>query len=360
MNTSIIKLLHLGYWLFYCLVITFLFVLSSDGIQPAFENWDDWLIILATMLLTGFISFYAFYGWLVPRYLKNRQLQQFLRWGLGVSIAITGLIIAFVIAGLSVVVSVVFGKVFFVSVSFGELFFLLIGSALVAVMNGLLGTVIRGFIMWYQDIHVKEMLANKTLRTELALLKAQINPHFLFNTLNNIDILIERDAPRASLYLNKLSDLLRFVLYETQAEQIPLTQELEYIQKYIELQKIRTTNEHYVTLQIDGEPDGLLIPPMLFVPYLENAFKYATNKKVNNAIRIQIRVNSEQIHFQCVNVIDKGKTAQHAPGGLGNDLIRQRLTLLYPNKHTLTIRHTGDDYSVDLLVPVKTHELSPH
>ncbi|GAB3924991.1 sensor histidine kinase [Larkinella terrae] len=360
MNTTIIRLLHLGYWFFYCLIITFLFVLSSENIQSAFENWDDWLIILATMLLTGFISFYAFYGWLVPRYLKNREIQQFLSWGLGVSIAITGLIIAFVIAGLSVVVSFVFGKVFFVSVSFGELLFLLIGSALVAVVNGLIGTVIRGSIMWYQDIHVKEMLANKTLRTELALLKAQINPHFLFNTLNNIDILIERDAPRASLYLNKLSDLLRFVLYETQAEQIPLAKELEYIRKYIELQKIRTTNGQFVSLQIDGKPDGLLIPPMLFVPFIENAFKYATNKKVNDAIRIRISVDDEQIHFQCVNVIDRGKTAQDAHGGLGNDLIRQRLTLLYPNKHTLTIRATDDDYSVDLRAPVKTHELSPY
>jgi two-component system LytT family sensor kinase len=231
---------------------------------------------------------------------------------------------------------------------------------LLALINGTPATISRGFMTWYADIHVKETLANKTLRTELALLKAQINPHFLFNTLNNIDILIEHDALKASAYLNKLSDLLRFVLYETQADLIPLTQELDYIRKYIDLQKIRTTNDQYVTLQLEGETDGVLIAPMLFVPYLENAFKYATNKKVSHAIRIQILIDEAQIRFQCVNIVDPGKTGLDTPGGLGNDLIRQRLTLLYQDHYTLTIQATENEYRVNLLLPAKTHELSAH
>ena len=128
------------------------------------------------------------------------------------------------------------------------------------------GTLLRGAITWYADSYLKERAANQSLRTELAWLKAQLNPHFLFNTLHDINILIEHDAPRASLYLNKLSDLLRFSLYETQTDQIPLTRKLASLQQYIELQKIRTPNEQYVTLHLKGEADGLLIAPMLFIP----------------------------------------------------------------------------------------------
>jgi two-component system LytT family sensor kinase len=360
MKKSTVILLHLGYWLLYALVVSFLFVISSDNPRLAFEDWDDWLIILVGTLLTGLISFYAFYSWLVPGYLTTRKIQKFISWGLVVNIAVTVGIIALITVAFSVLISVVFEKFFFMVLSVKDLRILFIGCSLVSVVNGILGTTIRGFITWYTDIHVRETLANKALRMELALLKAQINPHFLFNTLNNIDILIERDAPRASLYLNKLSDLLRFVLYETQEDQIPLTKELEYIRKYIDLQKIRTTNDQYVTLQIGGMADGVMIPPMLFVPYIENAFKYATNKKVSEAIRIHISINEIHIRFQCVNVIDRSKTASDSQGGLGNDLIRQRLTLLYKEKFTLAIQSTDDDYSVNLLLPVKKHELSPH
>ena len=360
MRKSTVILLHAGYWLLYAMVVSLLFVLSNETPESAFRDWEDWLTILAISMLTGLISFYAFYSWLVPRYLTTQKIQKFIRWGLVVTIATTGGIIALVAVALSVLLSVVFEKFFLIMLSAKDLQILFIIFSLISLVNGILGTTIRGFITWYADIHVKETLANKTLRTELALLKAQINPHFLFNTLNNIDILIEHDAPRASLYLNKLSDLLRFVLYETQADLIPLTQELDYIQKYIDLQKIRTTNDQYVTLQLEGPTDGLLIAPMLFVPYLENAFKYATNKKVSDAIRIQISIDETQIRFQCINVVDPGKTGLDTPGGLGNDLIRQRLTLLYQDHYTLTIQATENEYRVTLLLPVKAHELSAH
>ncbi len=119
---------------------------------------------------------------------------------------------------------------------------------------------------------------------ELALVKSQINPHFLFNTINNIDVLISKDAERASAYLNKLSDIMRFMLYETKPAKIPLPKELTYIEKFIELQKIRTTNEHYVNYSIKGDTANFMIPPMLLISFIENAFKYADNKKVENAI----------------------------------------------------------------------------
>src|ERR1044071_687955 len=114
---------------------------------------------------------------------------------------------------------------------------------------------------------------------ELALIKSQINPHFLFNTINNIDVLIAKDSAKASEYLNKLSGILRYMIYETRNEKISLAGELDYIEKYLELQKIRTANPDYVNFQISGEANNLKIAPMILFPFIENAFKHTENKK---------------------------------------------------------------------------------
>ncbi len=113
----------------------------------------------------------------------------------------------------------------------------------IAFANGVLALVIRGFITFYGEIRLKEDLKRQNAELELALIKSQISPHFLFNTLNNIDVLIEKDAfARASSYLNKLSDILRFMLYETKTDRISIGEELRYIREYIELQMIRTAH----------------------------------------------------------------------------------------------------------------------
>lgn len=338
MNRSIIALLHAGYWLLYWFLFTFLYFISRATTQSLFD--EDWAIVLLLTSLTGFVSFYAFYSWLVPRYLTQKRLQAFAGYGLLVCF-VTGLLTTQVIAGTVYTIASIFPEID------SQLALLLMFTGL-AVVNGILATIIRGFITWYADIRIREALLNKNLQTELALLKAQINPHFLFNTLNNIDILIERDAPTASKYLNKLSDMLRFILYETQADTIPLTKELEYIEKYIELQKIRTTNGAYVQLEIVGQDRQHAIAPMLFIPYIENAFKYATNKKVVNAIEVRIRIEEKQVCFWCSNAFDSNKAIDPMSNGLGNRLLKQRLDLLYKDRYILDIQTSSNRYSVDL------------
>jgi LytS/YehU family sensor histidine kinase len=191
------------------------------------------------------------------------------------------------------------------------------------------------------------------LQTELALIKARINPHFLFNTLNNIDILIEKDAKTASVYLKKLSDIMRFMLYETTTEQILLLKELEYIEKYIELQKIRTSNQHFVNLQITGNQDGQMIAPMIFIPFIENAFKYTTNKKIEKAINIEVQINEADVFFTCTNIFDDTILVNQKESGLGIELMRQRLKLLYNDKHELEICKNDKIFTVKLKVNTK-------
>jgi two-component system, LytTR family, sensor kinase len=361
MKKSAVVLLHAGYWLLYCALFTFMFFVTKASSREALDNWDDWLITIIPTTLSGLITFYCCYFLLVPKYVFRKKIRLFAVAGISLCIGV-GLFSAIIsILLLKLIIAIFSGNIdsqqFFVAMVPVVLKLTLFFS-LLNVINGVVAMVIRGFINWYADIHVKETLLNKNLRTELALLKAQINPHFLFNTLNNIDVLIEKDAQKASAYLNKLSEILRFVLYDAQSELIPLAKELEYIRKYVDLQKIRTANEDYVCLEIEGDPGALEIAPMVFIPYIENAFKYATNKKVSNAIRIRISIDDLHIHLYCENAIDKSETGILMQGGLGNNLLKNRLDLLYASDYQLHVENLGDKYTVNLALPLKIHELS--
>jgi LytS/YehU family sensor histidine kinase len=220
----------------------------------------------------------------------------------------------------------------------------------IASISGIGAVVIKGFITWFEEIKLKEALKQKNHETEMALIKSQLDPHFLFNTLNNIDVLILKDATEASNYLNKLSDILRFMLYETKTDEILLKKEIEYIEKYIELQKIRTSNANYVSFEIIGTLDMRTIAPMVFIPFIENAFKHSTNKKIDNAIRVQLFINQDSSIFVCENKFDPNRKVKQESNGLGNDLIQKRLHLIYPDQHWLEIDRQINLYSVKLTI----------
>ena len=222
-------------------------------------------------------------------------------------------------------------------------------TSIIALLNSVMGLIIKGFVSWFQEVKEKEELNKKTHQMELALVKSQLDPHFLFNTLNNIDVLILKDAEKASLFLNKLSDIMRFMLFETKDEKIELAKEITYIEKYIELQKIRTSNPNYVTVSIDIEDDTVLISPMLFIPFIENAFKYAEPFKSENAIEIRIKATHNKLDFECDN-----KCSNHSNSisnnGLGNELIQKRLALLYPEQHHLEMAELNGVFKVKLSI----------
>ena len=357
MKKTTLIALHAGYWLLYVFLISFFFIVSQATDDLSFPDQDDWIAVLLFTLLSGAGSFYLFYGWLAPRFLTAGRIKPFLAISLLAAIGIALLSTILVSVATTLIIYLALHEVYWLFFRPNDFFILFTGFALLAGVNGLIGTLLRGAVTWFTDIHLKERAAGQALQTELALLKAQLNPHFLFNTLNNIDVLIEMDAPRASMYLNKLSDYLRFILYETQAEQIPLSKELKSIRQYIALQKIRASNERYVTLGIEGDDDDLLIAPMLFLPYLENAFKFAGNKKMAEAIRIHILVDGERIRFQCTNVMGQPGSTVGEFGGLGQQLLRRRLALLYPEKHTLQIEANDTTYAVDLTLDLKSYAL---
>ncbi|HEV7231375.1 MAG TPA: histidine kinase [Bacteroidia bacterium] len=337
MKKSVVVFLHIMYWMMYlCIILTVIKLINEN---PGFRNRVWFNIFLSSSLIPALLGFYASYAFLFPRFLKKKNMPGFFLWGLTIY-----LLSAFV---QEIYLTVAPGPGIFAeqwSSAIGVTWIL----ALIALIHGIMGMVLQGFISWYGDIKLKEELNKKNYEMELALIKSQIDPHFLFNTINNIDVLIEKDGAKASVYLNKLSDIMRFMLWETKTGEIELQKELMYIEKYIDLQKIRTSNENYVSYAVTGDTNHFMIAPMLFIPFIENAFKHTENKMVASAIHIKMTIEKESIVFECENKYLANNQTKLGQGGLGNDLIRKRLALLYPERHTLNVADKNGMYRVKL------------
>lgn len=347
MKRPVIVLLHTGYWLIFLALLSLIILmlsLSEMNSRHDFNFKVPFIFFSAIALIPGMLSFYLFYTVLFNRFFLARKILKLILAGIAVS-----LFSGIVGAGDMIILSRFMpgaSEAIFNSVTNAVIIIVIISVG--ALLNGLIGLVMRGFITSYNDISLKEELNTKNYQVELDLIRAQINPHFLFNTINNIDVLIQKDPEKASAYLNKLSDMMRFMLYETKTEKIYLAKELAYIEKYIELQKIRTSNPDYIHYQVTGEPGTRLIEPMLFIPFIENAFKHAENKKTENAIRIALHIENNQLVFECENYYTGDPQLNPGQGGLGNELIRKRLLLLYPNKHSLELNEKNQVYKVKL------------
>jgi len=347
MKKSFVIALHVGYWLLYLLLLfTIIMFIEAGAMSRLSENQQHIPAFVRSMtfitIIPGAAGFYASYIFLFNRFLAKKKMIALVISMITVALA-AGFISALLLRLLSS------GNIFDAD-AFKLLLVMTIFMAMLALIHSIIALVIKGFINWYADIKLKEALQQKNFETELALVKSQLNPHFLFNSINNIDVLIKKDADKASLYLNKLSDIMRFMLYETKTEKIPLAQELSYIEKYIELQKIRTANDNFISYLTAGNTGNWTIAPMLFIPFIENAFKHAANKKVNNGIVILIKCGADALHFYCENLVAENPLNNKETGGLGIELLKKRLTLLYPGKHHLTTGKENNMYKVQLTI----------
>jgi two-component system, LytTR family, sensor kinase len=349
MKRSVIVLLHSGYWFLYLCLLVLILMCLNVGTQlqndALFFSFRFGLFFLGFAVIPAVVGFYTFYSFLFNRFLTRKKIPLLFLAGIGAAIlcGLLGVFNLFILGSLKIGPGV--GADGWVAVVSITLFI-----AVIAVLNGGMGLLLRGFIRWYDELKLKEDLALKNFETELALIKARLDPHFLFNTINNIDVLINRDPARASAYLQKLSDIMRYMLYETRSAQIPLRDEWTYIEKFIELQKIRTFVSNYAGYACSGNLDEIRIAPMILIPFVENAFKHAERVKSENAIRIHLHADAQQLVFECENKFLPAAALPAEYGGLGNDLIEKRLQLLYPGRHRLSVHKNNDLYSVHLVI----------
>ncbi len=352
MKKSFVVLLHIGFWACYFLLVFIVLGVYSRSVHNESDQEGRVMTAFYSILLFAFIpsviSYFLYYFFLFPRYLQRKKIAMAILFGLLISVVAS--ILAYILHRYFIetgqLADMDQGGIHGRSTAPRTLILM----SFIGALCGMVALVIKGFITWFNEIKLKEVLREKNHEMEMALIKSQLDPHLLFNTINNIDALILKDSVVASEYLNKLSDIMRFILYETKGDKISLAKEIEYIDKYIALQKIRTNNENYVHFEVTGKPGNKMIAPMVFIPFIENAFKHTHNKKLENAITVHISINNDTTQLVCENKMDPRSTVQPTIGGLGNDLIKKRLNLIYAGQHQLEVLKTEERYSIHLTI----------
>ena len=163
--------------------------------------------------------------------------------------------------------------------------------------------------------------------------------------------MLVKNPEQASNYLNKLSDILRYSLFETEKQWVPLNSEIEYLNRYLELQAIRTHVLDYAVISISGETNNVNVAPFVFMPFVENAFKHAARISESKAIEIDLKVDKNHIVFRCTNLISEVSERNATDiGGIGNELIRKRLELIYGSEHTLSLQKVDSSFQVLLVL----------
>ena len=199
----------------------------------------------------------------------------------------------------------------------------------------------------------KQELETQTMQSELRFLKSQINPHFLFNTLNNLYALTLKKSDQAPEIVLKLSEMMRYMLYECNEKRVPLSKEVNYIQNYLDLERLRHGQKVDIRFEVEGQIGEQKIAPLMFIPFLENSFKHGLNNHITKGfVLIRMQVESNTVYF----FIENSKPDVLPPrdlrrsGGIGLVNVHRRLNLLYPENYALDIDDNPNSYVVNLKI----------
>jgi two-component system, LytTR family, sensor histidine kinase AlgZ len=338
-NRNRVVLLHLSFW---CVYLSF-FVYQISSMQRGPEI--DWLRVITTAciqlsfaLLIGYLNYFFF----LPRFLKGKNAwRYFLEFFVTFSILITIRLVLerYITDGFTGEARYLYTTRFVVQVITTNLF--------IVIFLGM----IRFAVGWFEFEARQKSVENERLTAELNFLKAQINPHFLFNTLNNLYYLAYTQSSNTTEVIAKLSQMMRYMIYDSNYPLVPLSKEIEYMENYISLERLRLNEQIPIKFVIEGgNPQDFLIAPLIFITFLENAFKHGVSNNHPKAwvnITIQIKGN------ECVYIVENSKipfTIREAEqkSGIGLQNVKRRLLLSYPEKHRLTVDDLKDRYSVQL------------
>ena len=324
---KVFLLIHIALWLLLTLLVGF--QLGTDG-SP------NWISSTVGFILTCSSVFYSHF-FLLTRYSgKVKKGAYFLR-----------------LAGIVLTTPFVFLFFHYKNLDTWHLLFGYYGMALFTIVPVFI------FLSWLARVTEnlvlntirKEQLEKQAVEAELHYLKSQINPHFLFNTLNNIHTLVYKQAPAAPEAVMRLASLMRYMIYESNAPMVPLSREMNYLQDYVSLQQLRYKKAPVVDLEIKGDVTSCQIAPLLFVHLLENAYKHSPARLEPGDIKVDVEIKANTLTFSLQNpVIQNPGNALQEPGGIGLPNVRKRLALLYPDQHSLDINFAGKMFTVILKI----------
>jgi len=222
----------------------------------------------------------------------------------------------------------------------GFLAFALLGQVMVT----LLAVGIRYIIKWNDERQALEEERRRNAEAELNWLKNQLNPHFLFNTLNNISSLTQIDPDKAQECIGQLSELLRYALYESNVRKVRVADEVEFMKNYISLMALRCSKATRIEARFDETGSDLMISPLIFISLIENAFKHGASAHKESFIKIDMGMDGNDMVFSCENSLLEKKTADYSGSGIGLENMKRRLELLYPDVYSYDCFTEGDTY----------------
>lgn len=323
---------HITFWI--CMISFFMFLGYSGAKMPM-------KTLVVVFVVFGAINiglFYLNYLLLIPKYLDAKKYKEY-------TIYIIGVLIAFALIkyGVAIMFKTIAleraGKI----IGFWQYTFSTLFTSIIFVF---LSTVLKFTIDWFLNERIQRDLENQRLTAELSFLKSQINPHFLFNSLNSIYSLAYQKSDTTPEAILKLSEIMRYMLYECNDNKVELTKELQYLQNYIDLQKIRFGNKAFINFEVKGEVTNQHIVPLLLISFIENAFKHGIANDAASPIKLKINLEDGHLYFFIQN--KKHTHNRDSSGGIGLNNVRRRLDLLYPGKYNLEIRDEADTYTVQL------------
>jgi len=333
MKRSSVILIHLLFWFMMVVIPNILFRLDD------FHRGPEMIQIVLQNIL-NIIIFYLTYWLFIPVLLRRKRPWELVllsvAWVLILIASRTGVVYYY-----KEVMTPMEGKPFvFERHVFRDLF--------ATLMFSLYAVLIYFSIEWFKERQYRFELAREKQKSEIDLLKSQMNPHFLMNTLNNLYSLVYQGSAQASDAVLKLSDIMRYMLYDTQADLVPLENEVKYLRSYIELQMLRFKNQDLVDFKISGELSGRKIAPVILIPFVENAFKHGNKNLPGMGISIDLAVDEEKMVFEVKNIKSLKEIQKDSGTGVGLANIKKRLELQYPGKHILEIDDAMDSFRVYL------------
>lgn len=332
--------LHTCYWLY---SLDLLYMLRSSVFEHKTIDWGELFNLLTgSYLFVSLIVFYTNYFLVLPLYFKTKRFSRL--WVAWVLVLAFGILLRYTLE--EVLFLELFGRhnyAFSTTVSyyiFDNFYF--IGIHIV------ISTIFWTVDYWIKTEQEKNLLQKEKFEAEISMLRNQVNPHFLFNTLNNIYSLTYKKSDKAPESILRLSELMRYMLTESNTDKVLLIQELDYIRNFIALQRLRYTNPDIVTLSIKTDNDNYKIAPLLLIPFIENGFKHGdvTNKII--PLQVTITAVNNKLLLKVTNA--KSTDNKDENNGIGLQNVKRRLDLLYPSGYTLDIKDTAEEYSCHLTI----------
>jgi sensor histidine kinase YesM len=342
---------HLLFWLFWWIFFGILYsYTASASLLPNFERLPVSLLDALVFLIPHMFLSYSLMYYVIPKFVfTGRYIEAgiLVLFFFLVTASISALIGSYI---LRVIRVAIFGPGYNYTFNPGYLLSLLAGLRGAITIGGL-AAAIKLMKHWYAKEQRNLQLQKENTEAGLRLLKAQIHPHFLFNTLNNIYSFTQNTSAEASGMITRLSSLLRYTLYEGNQPLVPLQKELQMVQDYIDIEKIRYGNQMELHIDLPEKTTNYYIAPLLLLPLVENCFKHGTSQMLEQPwVHLHATIVNDQLHVKLLNgKVNEEKAGAAAPG-IGIRNVKERLSLLYPGKHELHISSEEEVFIVNLKV----------